>query len=89
VRRRPRPRRRRRRRERHAFDADHIAAIDNTTRKLMADGGKPKSVGFWFAMSHSMMELVVAVLVIAGTHAVGALLDDDSPPDMPWAWPAH
>ncbi|MCW2649641.1 MAG: high-affinity nickel-transporter [Mycobacterium sp.] len=55
----------------------------------MADGGKPKSVGFWFAMSHSMMELVVAVLVIAGTHAVGALLDDDSPPDMPWAWPAH
>ncbi|MGH3414096.1 MAG: HoxN/HupN/NixA family nickel/cobalt transporter, partial [Marmoricola sp.] len=35
---------------RHAFDADHIAAIDNTTRKLMSDGGRPKSVGFWFAM---------------------------------------
>jgi high-affinity nickel-transport protein len=63
---------------RHAFDADHIAAIDNTTRKLTADGGKPKAVGFWFAMGHSMMVLVLAVLVIAGTKAAGALLDDDS-----------
>ena len=34
---------------RHAFDADHIAAIDGTTRKLMADGQRPLSVGFWFA----------------------------------------
>ena len=33
---------------RHAFDADHIAAIDNTTRKLMADGRRPLSVGFFF-----------------------------------------
>jgi nickel/cobalt transporter (NiCoT) family protein len=63
---------------RHAFDADHIAAIDNTTRKLIADGKKPKAVGFWFAMGHSMMVLVLAVLVIAGTKAAGALLDDDS-----------
>ena len=64
---------------RHAFDADHIAAIDNTTRKLMADGSKPKSVGFWFAMGHSAMVLVMAVLVIAGTKAVSTLLDEDSP----------
>ncbi|WP_414685218.1 HoxN/HupN/NixA family nickel/cobalt transporter [Mycobacterium sp.] len=64
---------------RHAFDADHIAAIDNTTRKLMADGTKPKSVGFWFAMGHSTMVLLMAVLVIAGTHAVSTLLNDDSP----------
>ncbi len=64
---------------RHAFDADHIAAIDNTTRKLMADGTKPKSVGFWFAMGHSTMVLLMAVLVIAGTHAVSALLNDGSP----------
>jgi nickel/cobalt transporter (NiCoT) family protein len=63
---------------RHAFDADHIAAIDNTTRKLTADGKKPKAVGFWFAMGHSMMVLVLAVLVIAGTKAAGALLDDGS-----------
>src|SRR5258706_15434523 len=44
---------------RHAFDADHIAAVDNTTRKLMSDntmtGGarKPLSVGFWFGLGHS------------------------------------
>jgi nickel/cobalt transporter (NiCoT) family protein len=64
---------------RHAFDADHIAAIDNTTRKLTADGRKPKAVGFWFAMGHSMMVLILALLVIAGTKAAGALLDDNSP----------
>jgi High-affinity nickel-transport protein len=38
---------------RHAFDARHIVAIDNTTRKLRGDGKRPKSVGFWFAMGHS------------------------------------
>ncbi len=64
---------------RHAFDADHIAAIDNTTRKLMADGKKPKAVGFWFAMGHSTTVLILAVLVIAGTHAASTLLDDNSP----------
>ncbi|MGV1089137.1 MAG: HoxN/HupN/NixA family nickel/cobalt transporter [Mycobacterium sp.] len=64
---------------RHAFDADHIAAIDNTTRKLTADGAKPKSVGFWFAMGHSVMVLVLAVLVVAATKVAGTLLDDDSP----------
>src|SRR6201997_5842626 len=63
---------------RHAFDADHIAAIDNTTRKLTADGKKPKAVGFWFAVGHSMTVLVLAVLVIVGTKAAGALLDDGS-----------
>src|SRR5262249_60561835 len=38
---------------RHAFDADHISAIDNTTRKLMAEGRRPTSVGFWFSLGHS------------------------------------
>src|SRR3954454_9197849 len=38
---------------RHAFDADHIAAIDNTTRKLMGGERKPLSVGFWFSLGHS------------------------------------
>ena len=45
---------------RHAFDADHIAAIDNTTRKLMADGKRPVSVGFWFALGHSTIVVVLA-----------------------------
>ncbi|HEY1520935.1 MAG TPA: hypothetical protein VGF91_31210, partial [Solirubrobacteraceae bacterium] len=35
---------------RHAFDADHISAIDNTTRKLMSEGKRPLSVGFWFSL---------------------------------------
>lgn len=64
---------------RHAFDADHIAAIDNTTRKLMADGKKPKSVGFWFAMGHSTIVFVLAALVVAGAHAANTLLDENSP----------
>jgi high-affinity nickel-transport protein len=61
---------------RHAFDADHIAAIDNTTRKLRGDGKRPKSVGFWFAMGHSGTVAGMAALVAAGAHAVGALTTD-------------
>ena len=64
---------------RHAFDADHIAAIDNTTRKLTADGTRPKSVGFWFAAGHSVMVLALALLVIVATRVAGVLLNDDSP----------
>ena len=78
---------------RHAFDADHIAAINNTTRKLMTNGddadreetsarrgtSKPNSVGFWFAMGHSTIVLVMALLVIQGAHAVRTLLNEDSP----------
>jgi high-affinity nickel-transport protein len=63
---------------RHAFDADHIAAIDNTTRKLRADGHRPKSVGFWFAMGHSTIVFVLAALVALGAHVVTALSSDDS-----------
>src|SRR5579862_6082823 len=40
---------------RHAIDADHIAAIDNTTRKLMQMKQRPVSVGFFFAMGHSLV----------------------------------
>ncbi|HUC36181.1 MAG TPA: HoxN/HupN/NixA family nickel/cobalt transporter [Acidimicrobiales bacterium] len=46
---------------RHAFDADHISAIDNTTRKLMAEGKRPLSVGFFFSLGHSTVVLVLAV----------------------------
>src|SRR5260221_10160134 len=38
---------------RHAFDADHISAIDNTTRKLLQDGRRPVAVGFFFSLRHS------------------------------------
>ena len=63
---------------RHAFDADHIAAIDNTTRKLRADGHRPKSVGFWFAMGHSATVFGLAALVAVGAHAVSTISDDSS-----------
>jgi high-affinity nickel-transport protein len=51
---------------RHAFDADHISAIDNTTRKLMADGKRPLSVGFWFSLGHSSVVFVLSVLLALG-----------------------
>ena len=47
---------------RHAFDADHIGAIDNTTRKLMADGQRPLGVGFFFSLGHSTIVFVLAAL---------------------------
>jgi len=62
---------------RHAFDADHIAAIDNTTRKLMADGRRPLSVGFFFALGHSTVVLVLALLLAAGVRALGGAVQDE------------
>src|ERR1700704_2600974 len=46
---------------RHAFDADHISAIDNTTRKLLQDGKRPVGVGFFFSLGHSSVVLVIAL----------------------------
>ncbi|PWI44715.1 HoxN/HupN/NixA family nickel/cobalt transporter [Streptomyces sp. ICBB 8177] len=63
---------------RHAFDADHIAAIDNTTRKLMADGQRPISVGFWFAIGHSTIVIAMAGLIAAGAKVAGTLVDENS-----------
>ena len=55
---------------RHAFDADHIAAIDNTTRKLMAEKTRPMSVGFWFSLGHSTIVLTLVLLIALGVRAV-------------------
>ncbi|MFJ9728476.1 HoxN/HupN/NixA family nickel/cobalt transporter [Streptomyces sp. NPDC101209] len=63
---------------RHAFDADHIAAIDNTTRKLMADGKRPVSVGFWFALGHSSVVIVLAVMIAAGTQLADKVTNQNS-----------
>ncbi|GAB2988219.1 nickel/cobalt efflux system [Amycolatopsis acidiphila] len=63
---------------RHAFDADHIATIDNTTRKLMAEGKRPVSVGFWFALGHSTIVVVLAALVALGAHSAMSWADDGS-----------
>ncbi len=55
---------------RHAFDADHIAAIDNTTRKLMREGPRPLGVGFFFSLGHSSVVLLLTVAVAAATQSV-------------------
>jgi high-affinity nickel-transport protein len=64
---------------RHAFDADHIAAIDNTTRKLMNDGQRPLAVGFFFSLGHSTVVFGLAVLLACGVKTlVGPVRDDSS-----------
>jgi high-affinity nickel-transport protein len=62
---------------RHAFDADHIAAIDNTTRKLMSDGKRPMSIGFFFSLGHSTIVFIMAVLLNFGIRALDAQVKND------------
>ena len=62
---------------RHAFDADHIAAIDNTTRKLVNDGKRPLSVGFFFSLGHSTIVFVMAVLLNFGIRALDDQVKND------------
>ena len=62
---------------RHAFDADHIAAIDNTSRKLAAGGKPPVSTGFWFALGHSTVVLAAVALLAAGVNVLAGQLSDD------------
>jgi high-affinity nickel-transport protein len=63
---------------RHAFDADHIAAIDNTTRKLMSDGQRPMSVGFWFSLGHSSVVFVMVMGIAFGIRALANGVGNDS-----------
>jgi high-affinity nickel-transport protein len=74
---------------RHAFDADHIAAVDNATRKLIADNTareamglrperKPLSVGFWFSLGHSTIVFVLAFLLSVGVKSLVGPIEDDS-----------
>ncbi|WP_287002131.1 MULTISPECIES: HoxN/HupN/NixA family nickel/cobalt transporter [Gordonia] len=63
---------------RHAFDADHISAIDNTTRKLMGEGQRPLSVGFWFSLGHSSVVFGLSVLLAFGIKALAGSVEDDS-----------
>lgn len=63
---------------RHAFDADHIAAIDNTTRKLMSEGRRPLSTGFWFSLGHSSIVFGLAVLLSLGMKTLAGPVRDDN-----------
>ncbi len=55
---------------RHAVDADHIAAIDNTTRKLMQEGKRPLAVGFFFSIGHSTIVFVLTFMLMVALHAL-------------------
>ena len=61
---------------RHALDADHIAAIDNTTRKLMAERKRPLSVGFWFSLGHSTVVLALSFLFAIGIRSLSGPVRD-------------
>jgi high-affinity nickel-transport protein len=72
---------------RHAFDADHIAAVDNTIRKLMTDNitravegrpqqRKPLSVGFWFSLGHSTIVFTLSFLLCLGVKTLAGQLED-------------
>jgi high-affinity nickel-transport protein len=64
---------------RHAFDADHISCIDNTTRKLMADGKRPLASGFFFSFGHSTVIVAVGAGITVAARAVfGAVVNPDS-----------
>jgi high-affinity nickel-transport protein len=73
---------------RHAFDADHIAAVDNATRKLLADNvelesagepaRKPLSIGFWFSLGHSTIVFALAFLLSLGVKALAGPVENDN-----------
>jgi len=63
---------------RHAFDIDHIAAIDGTTRKLLHDGKRPLSVGFFFSLGHSSVVAGLTLTLGLGAHELGPSLTNGS-----------
>ncbi len=65
---------------RHAFDADHIAAIDNTTRKFMTEGKRPMSVGFFFSLGHSSVVTALTILLGLGARALGGQVRNANSP---------
>ena len=60
---------------RHAFDADHIAAIDNVVRKLMPEGKAPYSVGLFFSLGHSTIVILASIAIAATAAALQSKLD--------------
>jgi high-affinity nickel-transport protein len=61
---------------RHAVDADHIAAIDNVTRKLVQQGKRPIATGFWFSLGHSSVVILATVFIVVATSALQSSLED-------------
>lgn len=59
---------------RHGLDADHIAAIDNTTRKLMQEGKKPLTVGTWFSLGHSTIVFGLVIALVISIRSISGLI---------------
>src|SRR5580658_7666370 len=57
---------------RHGFDVDHIAAIDNTTRKLLNENKRPLTVGTWFSLGHSTIVVGLIIALVFATRAISA-----------------
>ena len=68
---------------RHAFDADHIASIDNTTRKLVGEGRPSVSAGFWFSLGHSSVVFAASLLLVAGVRSVAGVVQDENSAGRP------
>ncbi|VXC08354.1 Nickel/cobalt efflux system [Microbacterium sp. 8M] len=69
---------------RHAFDADHIAAIDNTTRQLLARNRPARGVGLWFSLGHATVVAALCVLLALGVGALTTSLEDPDSPLQVW-----
>lgn len=65
---------------RHAFDADHIAAIDNSTRRLLTTGKHSGTVGLWFSLGHSTVVFTVSALIAVGLASLGTAIADEGSP---------
>ncbi len=63
---------------RHAFDADHVAAIDNTTRKLISEGGRPLAAGFFFSLGHSTIVFALALLLAFGLSSLVGQVENEA-----------
>lgn len=62
----------------HSYDWDHISAIDNSTRKFVADGMNPASVGFAFSLGHSLVVTLAGIMVVAGAQFVHGAFEEGS-----------
>jgi high-affinity nickel-transport protein len=63
---------------RHAFDADHIAIIDNTTRKLVGEGKRAIGTGFWFALGHSSVVFALSLVLAIGVRTIAGPVQDEN-----------
>lgn len=65
---------------RHAFDADHIAVVDNTTRKLVGEGRPAAAAGFWFSLGHSSVVFGLSALLALGLRVLASTIQDENSP---------